>query len=173
MFRKINLRTTLVRAATAAILFCIPVFFYIRHASYKGSWLLYVGSFLFMAAMFVNNLVENKKRGENESTVALMFISLVTTVTSIIFCCVICFGMLALFVPGYLSPGPTEKVLTDVPVNSIIDKTGGMSFDIFMAATIINFSVGSFAGVILPFYSKRNQTRDSRDPAPLHQKGVK
>ena len=173
MFRKINLRSTLTAAIIAAISFCIPVYFYIQYASYRGSWLLYLGSFLFLAVMFTNNLIENKKRGENESTVALMFISFVTTVTAIILCCLICFLLLVIFVPGYLSSGAADKVLTDVPVNTISDKTGGMSFDIFMTATIVNFSVGSFAGIILPFYSKRNQTRDTRDPAPLHQRGTR
>jgi hypothetical protein len=167
MFKKINPKTTFISAITGAVLFSIPVYFYIHFASYRGSWLLYLGSFLFMAVMFVSNLIENRKRGENESTVALIFIAVVTAITGIVISCLICFLLLVIFVPGYLGVGETDKVLTDVPVNTITDKTGGMSFDIFMAATIINFSVGAFTGIILPFYSKRNQTRDSKEPVPL------
>jgi hypothetical protein len=173
MFRKVNFSSTVIVAAIAAVLFCVPVFFYVRSSSYTSSWLLFMGSFLFFIVMFVNTLHENKTRGEDESTVALVFISLVTTIVGVIFSCLLCFLLMIIMVPGYLNSGMAEKVMANGPANIIHDKTDGLSFEIFMAATAINFSVGSFCGVVLSFYSKRNQTRDNRDPAPLHQTGAK
>jgi hypothetical protein len=172
MFRKINFRSTLIAAAIAGLLFSIPAYFFIRFGSYTGSWLLYMGSFLFLIVIWVNTLQENKKRGENESTIALVFNSHITTIAGILVACLLSFLLLAIFVPGYLSPGVADKVLTNEPATMGVGKTKGLSFEVFMAATIINFSVGSFSSIILPFYSKRNQTRDIRDPAPLHQKGA-
>jgi len=40
-----------------------------------------------------------------------------------------------------------------------------------MTATIVNFSVGSFTGIVLPFYLKKNQTQDPKIPTSLHQRG--
>jgi hypothetical protein len=173
VLKKVNLRSTIITALLAAILFCIPVYFYIRLANYTKSWLLYMGCFFFFAVMFASTIRENKNRGENESTVALVFVSHVTTIAGVFFSCLLCFLLLVLMVPGYLEPGMAGKVLINEPANTIIDKTQGMSFEIFMAATIINFSVGSFSGIILSFYTKRNQTKDSREPTPLHQAGKK
>lgn len=172
MLQKVNLRTTLVAGAIAAILFCIPVYAYIRSALYQQSWLLYAGSILFMITMWVHTISDSKKRADNESTIALAFASHMATLAGILFCCILCFLLLSLLVPGYLRPGNTVTQLNRPPVNIIHDKTNGMSFSIFMAATIINFSVGSFTGIILPFYIKKNQTGDSKKPAPLHQQGA-
>lgn len=173
MFRKINFRDTVIYALAGALAFCIPVFIYIYRAQYTQSWLLYIGSFLFMIVMWIHTMRSSKKRGQDESTVALVFASHVTTIAGVVLACFFCFLMMVLLVPGYLGSGMAGKVLPDEPVNTIHDKTNGLSFQVFFAATVINFSVGSFVGIILPFYSKRNQMRDSRDPAPLHQKGVK
>lgn len=174
MLRKVDIRSTLITGALGAILFCIPVFIYLRLANYDESWLLYLGSILFMIVMWVHTMRDSKKRANNnESTVALVFASHVATITGVIFSCLLCFLLLVLLVPGYMQSGGADTVLEDAPANMVQDKTEGLSFSVFMAATVINFSVGSFAGIILPFYLKRNQTRDSKSPAPLHQHGKK
>jgi cytochrome bd-type quinol oxidase subunit 1 len=118
----------------------------------------------------VYTLRENKRRGENESTTAMVFACHVTTIVAIVIICVICFFLLSIMIPGYLSAGDAEKHLMQKPDNIITDKTGGLSFNVWMSATIVNFAVGSFTGIILPFSSKQNQTRDDRDPTPFHQR---
>lgn len=171
LFRKVNWRSTITSACMAAILFSIPAGIYIYSATYRSSWLLYLGCFLFFAVIWVHTLRESRKKANNESTVALIFSSHVTTLCGIVLSCIICFLLLIILVPGYLAPGMAGKVMTGEPVNVVADKTGGMSFQLFMAATMINFSVGSFTSIILPFAVKQNQKRDNRDPAPLHQRG--
>jgi hypothetical protein len=172
MFRKIDLKSSIISAAIAGILFCIPVYIFIQRADYRESWLLYMGSFLFFIAMWIHTMYDSRKRRDNESTVALVFASHVATIMGVVVASVLSFLLLVMLVPGYLDGGMADKQMINEPANIIKDKTDGMSFQIFMAATIINFSVGSFAGIILPFYMKRNQTKDRKDPAPLHQRGV-
>ena len=84
MFRKVNFFNTFMSALIAAIVFIIPVYFFIRDGLYRESWLLYVGSFLFLVVMWVHTIRENKLRGENESTVTMVFISHVATISGII-----------------------------------------------------------------------------------------
>jgi multisubunit Na+/H+ antiporter MnhC subunit len=173
MLKKINIRSTLLYGLAGAVAFCIPVFFYIQSANYKDSWLLYLGSFLFMGVAAIHIMQDSKERRNNESTVSLVFSSHVTTIVGILIACIICFLMLAIFVPGYLGHGTTDKVLTQEPANTIKDRTNGLSFKIFLTATVINFAAGSFCGIVLPFTLKRNQTEDSKEPVPLHQAGAK
>ena len=173
MFKKVNWLTTIRTAALAALLFCIAIFIYIKYSNYRDSWLLYLGSFLFMSVLWMHTLAENKRRGSNESTVALVFEGHVTTLVGIILCCLVSFILLVILVPGYLSPGAADKTLTGEPAQLVVDKTDGLSFEVFMAAIVMNFSVGSFTSIILPFYAKRNQTKDRRTPTPFHQKGAR
>ena len=106
------------------------------------------------------------------STVFMVFESYVTTFIGVVIACALGFLLLTILVPGYLSEGRVGKVLTGTPPNSVMDKTNGLSFKVFMGAILFNFSMGSFVSIIFPFYSKRNQTKDSREPTPLRQKGV-
>jgi uncharacterized membrane protein len=173
MFKKIDWFLTLLTGSIAGILFSVPVLFFIRDATYTESWLLYVGSALFLLTMVVYTWIDNKNRGENESTAALVFATHVTTVVGVTVACIVCFILLVILVPGYLGSGNTEKFLTDGPPTSILDKTNGLSLKVFASATILNFAAGSFVGIVYPFASKKNQTEDSREPTPFHQKGKK
>lgn len=152
MLRKVNIQTTFLSGLVAAILFVFFVFLYIRDNSFRQTWLLYMGSFLFMIVMWIHTIRENRKRRENESTVALVFISHVATIAGVIFSVILCFIMLSVFVPGYLESGNADQRMVAEPANIVTDKTDGLSFQVFFAATVINFSVGSFVGIILPFY---------------------
>jgi hypothetical protein len=173
MFKKIDWGLTILAGSIAGILFSIPVFFFIRNATYTESWLLYIGSSLFLITMIIYTWIDNKNRGENESTAALVFATHVTTVVGVIAACILCFILLVILVPGYLGSGNAGKLLTDEPPNTILDKTNGLSLTVFASATILNFSAGSFVGIVYPFASKKNQTQDSRQPTPFHQKGKK
>ena len=172
LLRKVNIRSTLVAGGIAGILFCIPVFFYITYAEYRDAWLLYLGSFLFFLTIWIHTLSDSRRRSHNESTVALIFASHMATLTGIAVACIISFVLLSAMIPGYLTSGVPDKTLTGEPTSLVLDKTNGLSFQVFLAATFINFSVGSFSGIILPFAAKRNQKQDQKDPAPLHQHGA-
>ena len=102
MFRKVNFFSTFRSAVIAAMLFIVPVYFFIRDGLYRESWLLYLGSFLFLGVIWIHTLRENKVRGENESTVAMVFISHVATIAGIILASIFSFILLSIMVPGIL-----------------------------------------------------------------------
>lgn len=170
MFKKIDWHTTIIWAAIGAVVSSIPAFFYIRSGDYSSSWLLYLGCGLFFFTMALHTVIESKKRGGNESTVALVFAAHVTVVCAIVIACVLALLMLIAFVPGFIDAGNTSKQLVNEPPQSVEDKTGGISFHVFVAATLLNFFGGSIAGVTIPFYAKRNQMKDNKEPSPLQQK---
>lgn len=172
LFRKVNKKATLITGVIAGLLFCIPVLFFISDAAYRDSWLIYVGSFLFFITIWIHTLIDSRKRAHNESTVALIFASHMATLLGIVVACIGSFILLSIMVPGYLTSANPDHVLSGEPTNTIEDRTNGLSFQVFLAATFINFSVGSFSAIILSFAAKKNQKRDQRDPAPLHQHGM-
>lgn len=170
MFRKIDWHSTVIWAAVAAFIWTVPAFIYTRQGDYSQSWLLYLGTGLFFFTMALYTVRESFKRGGNESTVALVFASHVTTIVAILMCCVVVLLLLATLVPGYFSQGQADKILVDEPPQILNDRTHGLSFHLFVSATLLNFFGGSIAGVTIPFYAKRNQSKDNREPVPLQQK---
>lgn len=167
MFKRINFPNSFRSGFIAALLFIIPVFFCLKDPSYGSTWLIYLGSFLFLIVIVCHTLFFNKVRGENANTVTMVFASHMVTLIGVLFSCLFAFLLLSVMIPGYLSAGPAEKATHNTPANEIFDKTNGLSFRIFMGASIINFAVGSFAGIIFPFSAKRNQKKDSGEPYPL------
>lgn len=97
----------------------------------------------------------------------MIFESQVTTIIGVIIASAICFLLMTILVPGYLSDAPAGKLMMHAPPARINDKTNGLSFDVFTGAILFNFSMGSFVSILFPFYSKRNQIKDS---VARHQK---
>jgi hypothetical protein len=169
MSRKLNVNLTLKYAIIEAIAFCIPVFFFIKSANYTKSWLLFLGILLFMIVTIFHTMAESHNRPVSESIFTLVFNSTVITVVGIIFTCILCFLLLSIMVPGYLNSGVAGKQLANAPSNTIDDKTNGLSFKIFLTAVVGNFMAGSFAGLIVPFYSTRNREKVSGELYPLKE----
>lgn len=170
MFKKINWTYTFTSAAIGSILFCICAFIFIEMSDYTASWILWVGSLLFFFTMAGTTVMESKRRGGNESTVALVFASIVTTAVGVTLSLVICFIILMIVDPGFLTSAPATKVIHDAPAATQQGKTGGLAFEVFASATLLCFFGGLIAAVTLPFYVKRNQTKDIKEPTPLKQK---
>ena len=169
MFRKIMWQPTIINALIAAAIFCIPAGIYIYKADYTASWLLYLGSALFFFTIAFHTYLDSKKRGGDESTVALVFASHITTLAGVLISTIACFLMLTFLIPGFMEHHTADKILENAPPNTIKGNTNGLSMYVFIAATIINFTGGSFASITIPFYAKRNQTKDNRQPVPFQQ----
>lgn len=167
MFRRINFRNSFRSAFIAALLFAVPVFFYLKDTTYGSNWLIYLGSFFFFLVIVLHTIFFNKVRGGNANTITMVFASHVVTVMGVVLSCLFVFILLVTMVPGYLEAGPAGKATPDTPPNEVFDKTNGLSFRIFMGASLINFIFGSFVGIVFPFSVKRNQTKDTGEPFPL------
>ncbi|MBC7628376.1 hypothetical protein [Ferruginibacter sp.] len=167
MFKKINWKFTVTAGAIASLLFCICAFIFIKLADYTASWILYVGSLLFFFTIAITTVKASKIRGGDESTGGLVFASLVTTIVGVLLSVLFCFLLLMIMDSGFILSGPSSKVLKDAPSTTIHSKTGGLAPELFAAATLLCFFNGAIVSVILPFYVKRTQTKDDKDPTPF------
>lgn len=71
---------------------------------------------------------------------------------------------MTVLIAGYLNSGNTDKALTDAPPNTILDKTNGLSFKIFINAILLNFFTGSFVEITFPFMLKVSRPKIPRSP---------
>lgn len=160
MNKPFNPRPYLIYGLLAAVVYCIPVVIFLTNPEYSQGWLLYLGNLLFLFPIIAFLYAFNKKRTENAGTIAMLTAGHITAVGGVVIACVLAFLLLVIMVPGYLSAGTTEKVLTGEPANMTQDKTRGLSFMVFATAIIGNFAAGSFASLIFPFALKADQTKE-------------
>lgn len=147
-------------AALAAIVYCIPVFFFLRDATYSSAWLLYLGNLLFLFPIMFFLIRFNQLRKQNASSVAMLTAGHIATAIGIVIACILCFILILLMVPGWLDAGSADKVLQQAPANTVDDKTKGLAFMVFSDAIVGNVSAGSFISIIYPFTLKGDQTRE-------------
>lgn len=161
MFRRIHWSQYFIFALPAAILYCVPVFIFIRQSVFSQSWLLYLGNFLFMIMVIAFLINFNRKRDQNASSITMLLAGHITTIMGMIMALVFALILLAILVPGELSAGQAGQVLSQTPANATDDKTNGLNFQVIMDALLGNFAIGSFVSIIFPFTIKREQRSES------------
>lgn len=164
MFRNIHWPVFLKHGLIAAIVYCVPVFVFIKHALFGDAWVLYLGNFLFLIVVVVFLIRFNDKKNDNASSVSMFAAGHLVTAIGIVMSCLICFILLVLLIPGLLHSGQTEKILRGTPANSIHDKTNGLAFMVFANAIIGNIATGSFVSIVFPFSLKSDQTTEKVTP---------
>jgi hypothetical protein len=148
-------------ALLAAVVYCIPILFFLRDATYQEGWLLYIGNFLFLFPVLLLLLRFNRERGENASSIAMLKAGSMVTIAGIAISCLLCLLMILMLVPGYLHAGTAEKWLANKPANMVNDKTNGLSFMVFANAVVGNLSTGLFIAILYAFSLKGDQTKES------------
>jgi len=160
MFKRIHWRQYVPFAVIAAIVYCIPVFFFIREANYTQSWLLYVGNFLFLFVIVAFLVSFNRKRNENAGSVTMVAAGHITTIMGILSALVLSALLLVIFIPGIFH-AEAGKVLQNAPANTEHGNTNGLVFKVFANAIVGNMATGSFVSIMLPFTLKGDQTKES------------
>lgn len=160
MFKYIKWMPYILYGLIGAILYCIPVTFFLGKANFSEAWLLYLGNLLFciIIALFLFHF--NNTRKQNAGTLAMLVAGHIATVIGIVISCLFCFILLVIYVPDIFQPGVTDKVLKHAPANTIEDKTSGLAFMIFANAIVGNFSAGFFVSIVFPFSLKGDQTKE-------------
>jgi len=160
MFKGIRLRPYIIHSLVAALVYCIPVIFFIRLADYTRAWLLYTGNFLFLLVIIYFLFAFNAKREENAGTLPMLTASVITTVMGTVMAVILSILLLFIIVPGLIHPGVPEKVLINEPANTTNGKGDGLLFMVIANAIIGNISCGLFAAIIFPFSLKADQTKE-------------
>jgi uncharacterized membrane protein HdeD (DUF308 family) len=167
MFKKYKLTDYIKYSVISALLFCITVVIFIKSEKYSATWWLYVGNVLFMLGVIYFIFSFNKKKREDASTSSMIIGGHIVTVLGIILSCIFSYVLIMFMIPGLFGSGETNTTVINAPAQLDTGKTDGLIFMIFMNAIVGNVATGSFASIILPYTSKRDQTEE---PAEIKYK---
>ncbi|RYY30749.1 MAG: hypothetical protein EOO04_03990 [Chitinophagaceae bacterium] len=156
----VNPKPYLVYSIIAALLYNVPLIFFINRADFSDAWLLYLGNFLFMLMVGWFLMTFNFKRDENAGTLVMFTASSITTVIGAIFAVLVSLFLILVLVPGIFQPGLADKVLVNEPAQSVDGKTNGLVFMVLVNAVFGNVFCGMFVSIIFPFALKGDQTRE-------------
>ncbi len=149
MFKSPFLNIYLSFALAAALVYSIPVYFFITEADYTRSWLLYLGNFLFMIVIGTYLFFISRIRQKNPGMFGLMLTGEKQVLRSTALALLLSFILLLILIPGLLESGIAGRVIINKPANTIHDKTNGLDVMVIANAVIGNISSGSFASIIL------------------------
>jgi heme/copper-type cytochrome/quinol oxidase subunit 2 len=160
MFKNLKVLPLVKYGLLAAVLFSIPMIFFIRESTFSQSWLLYLGNFLFMLSVAGYMIYFSERKNENASTTSHLITGHVVTVIGVIVALIVSLIAIFLFVPGIFQSGQADQVLERAPAQEQGRKTDGLIFMVLMNAVVGNVSTGSFVSIILSYYQKRDQTKE-------------
>lgn len=150
--------------SVAALLFVLPVWYFLMRADYAQSWVVYSGCILFMFVIMLYAMRLIHRRQDHTSAVTMLLAGHLCVLTgillSVLFSGILCF----LYIPGFLSGHSADGFLTHAPEGLNRNNTGTV-FQVFFPAVLGNLGAGSFMSVIISYVLKPNQTEDK--PAPL------
>lgn len=148
----------------AAILYCIPVFLFLRTTTWSQTWLLYLGNALFMVTIVGTLIGFNRRRRGNASSMSMVLAGVITTILGIIISIAICLLLLSVEIPGLYQSGTPDKILKGEPVNSVPDRSRGPVYLVLFNSFMGNISTGLFVCIIFPFTLKGDQTKEETSP---------
>lgn len=166
MFKNLHILDYFKYALVAALLFAVPMYFFLKDATYQQTWLLYLGNALVLLFMFLFVILYNKSKNEDANTNSTTVATLLCTILSVIITLVLAIILVFMMIPG-LFHSEADKTLASTPANMIHGKTNGMLYILFLSIVIGNFAAGSFVAIITSYTAKRNQTRQSLPPDKL------
>ncbi len=157
MFKKEYLLDYIVYGGLAALLYCIPMIYFVHLADYHNTWMLFGGNVLFLFGILTYMLAFAKRKGQNPSTQTMTAAGHLATVFGIVISCIVVLITLAFF-----SPALNGNVMADAPSQTGNGNTHDLVLFVFMCAIIGNLCGGSFISIIISYASKKNQTKDKK-----------
>jgi hypothetical protein len=160
MFTRLKLIGYLTYGIIAAVLYCIPMVFFVRSGNFEDIYLLYIGNALFLVGIVLYIVHYNNKRAQNGSTSSILIGGHITTGFGIVLALLLSLLLILIFVPGVLHSN-ADTVLQDAnPSQPAEGKFRGILFILFMNTVIGNACTGAFVSILLPYTIKKDQTKD-------------
>ena len=129
----------------ASILYCIPVIFFIKDHRFADTWLLYLGSGIFLVTIFAFGIIYG---GKTNSQPSKLYNGFVVTTLGVIFSCILILLLTLIFAPGVFGIGSDSDIVRQTPAAISKNNAHGLLFMMLADAVIINFSAGTFSAVM-------------------------
>jgi hypothetical protein len=129
----------------SAVLYCIPVIFFLKDKKFSDTWLLFLGNALFLFSIFIFGAIYSRKKNNKASKV---FNGFAVTFAGVIFSCILILLLTLVFAPNVYHIGSSNEVLQQTPAAITKKNEHGLLFIMLANALIGNFFAGTFATTI-------------------------
>jgi ABC-type Fe3+-siderophore transport system permease subunit len=158
LYNRKHLREYLLYGFWASIAYIVPVWVFFFFLDYNQTFIIFLGSILFMFVIMLYVIKLSKRRPEYKSSWMMIIAShcavLAGIALSVLFTTILCF----IYIPGFLS-GRSPNVLADAPAG-LNNQNWSLLTVLYFCATVENFGAGGFIAVLGPYVFKKNQTKD-------------
>ncbi len=137
----------------AAILYIIPVIFFLKDRRFSDLWLLYLGSALFLMALFTFGIMYAGKNPGSPKA----YNGFIVTIIGVIFSCLFIVIFTLILAPDVFGIGSANDALKQAA--PAVDSSGnhGILFVMIASAIIINFCAGIFSAVMTKGKAEENK----------------
>jgi hypothetical protein len=143
-------------AFTAALLYCVAAFFYIRHMEYEETFVLYIGNFLFSAVIGIFIAWFYKKHESEIGTIRLVVIGAKAAVAGIVFASILILLLLIILVPDIFKSAAVSHLSLQGSPGQFDGKNRGFGKILFLNAILGNAGASFFISLLIPFSVMKN-----------------
>lgn len=167
-FNKKHLTEYLFFGAMAALLYLIPLFFYLTNNRYENSYYLYIGNALFFLVIFYYNMRLLYRPYDKSRAVSMLMSGHLATICGVIISVLVATLLMVAFQPGLFTAKSSDAILNNAPANAEVIRPSGWLFMIYVNAIICNFGAGALISIMVSYAGKRNQTKDKPAHVDTH-----
>lgn len=155
MFKQHPIVSYLKFSFIAAFLYAVTVFIFIKDASFRDTWVLYIGNALF--AVGITIFVFNRfSQPEKTSTWFVIGAAHITTIMGVIISCLLVALMVLILIPSVLAHHPSSSAMLANSPAQLTGKSNGFLTICFMDAILGNVFAGFFVSILFPFSLSKN-----------------
>ena len=146
----------------AGIVYSIPLIFFLKDRRFEDTWLLYLGSALFLAVTFTFGMVYGSRKNGNQYRVYNGFmVAILGVISSLIL--VLLFTLI--LAPDVYGIGSANDALRQTP--AAMNNTGnhGILFVMLTNAALVNFAAGTFSAVM-------SKSKNAENKLPPNQSNI-
>ena len=160
MFDRQHLKEYFLYGSIAALLYMVPVIYFLYNHKYENLYYLYIGCFLFMVSIFYYNYKLLDRQFDRKRAVSMLISGHLAVLAGIILACLFVIVSMLFAFPDLFSNMPPEQVIPNANDTNKIGNPGYLLLMILSTATIGNFGTGSFISLLITYAGKRDQTKD-------------
>jgi hypothetical protein len=167
-FNRQHIREYLLYGLMAAVVYMLPVIYYLYNNRYENLYYLYIGCALFMGVIFYYNYKLLDRKYDKRRAVSMLISGHLATLAGIVISCLLAFIAVYIAFPELLSSDSNRQVLPNAHETNQVSRPSYLLLMILSTATIGNFAVGAFISVIVTYAGKRDQTKDKPANLEMH-----
>ncbi|MEP6674792.1 MAG: hypothetical protein ABJA78_06545 [Ferruginibacter sp.] len=158
VFDRQHIREYFVYGSIAAVLYMIPVWFFLADAEYKNLYYLFIGIALFMLTILCYAYKLVYRPYERKRSVAMLTAGHLATISGIAIALLLVLISVLIFFPHLSIPLPADSILKGAPATLQPHRPSGLLFMLLAVTAIGNAGVGSFISVATSYAGRRGRS---------------